>query len=187
MRRILFILFALVLSAQTVDKGRILMVIAHHGFRDEELKIPKGLFVEAGYRVEIASTDTTPAEGMLGLKVKPDLLIGEAAESLYVALVLVGGVGAQSLFSDTTLHSLIGRFYEAGKPIGAICLAPVILGRAGILKGRKATVWPGAKEELIRLGARYLDREVVQDSTIITGAGPQAAELFGRKILQSLK
>ncbi|HID32875.1 MAG TPA: DJ-1/PfpI family protein [bacterium (Candidatus Stahlbacteria)] len=187
MKRFIFILSVLFLLGQIAGKRRILMVIAHEGFRDEELLIPKETFTKAGYQVDVASTDTGYAVGMLGAKVKPDLLISEAAESLYVALVLVGGVGAKDLFTDTILHKLVCSFHDRGKLTGAICLAPIILARAGILKGKRATVWAGAKKDLIRFGASYVDTDVTIDSSIVTGSGPNAAEQFSLKILDLLK
>lgn len=72
---------------------------------------------------------------------------------------------------------------EAGKPLGAICIAPLILAKAGVLKGRKATVWDSGGEQIAILkahGAVYTDQAVVIDGSVVTGNGPGAAGEFGR-------
>jgi len=184
---IILLLVPIILFSQTARQESIVMVIAHENFRDEELLIPKKIFTEEGYKVVIASTDTTPAKGMLGARVKPGIAISDISDSLFSAIVLVGGSGSKTLFSDTALHRIVQDFNRQKKPVAAICLAPVILGKSGIIKGRKATVWAGAKEELIHLDVDYQSEDVVVDSNIITGCGPKVAETFARKILEILK
>ncbi|MCK4232041.1 DJ-1/PfpI family protein [candidate division WOR-3 bacterium] len=73
------------------SQSKVLFVIAHQGFRDEELTTPKKILEEGGFAGVIASTDTAVATGMLGAKVKPDLRISDAKSDDYVALVIVGG------------------------------------------------------------------------------------------------
>ena len=73
-------------------------------------------------------------------------------------------------------------FAEAGKVVAAICIAPVILARAGLLKGKRATVFPDGIPELEKAGAVYTAQSVERDGRIITGNGPEAAEAFGREI-----
>ena len=73
------------------------------------------------------------------------------------------------------------------KIIAAICIAPVTLANAGILNGKKATVFPSGKNDLIRNGAKYTGDSVTVDGNIITANGPMAAEAFGKKIVEMLK
>jgi len=70
--------------------------------------------------------------------------------------------------------------------VGAICIAPGILARAGILKGRKATVFPSEIEALKRNGAFYTALPVVIDGRIVTASGPEAAEEFGKALVKTL-
>lgn len=164
----------------------VLFVIAHEGFRDEELATPKKILEEAGFAGVVASTDTTVAKGMLGVRLKPDILISDAESEDYVALVIVGGAGAKKLWGDTTLIRLVQEFAAENKVLGAICLAPVVLARAGLLKDVDATCFSSVSSELETEGARYLKQDVVCSGKIVTASGPGAAEAFGKKLVSLL-
>lgn len=163
----------------------ILMIIAHKGFRDEEYEVPRSIFEESGLKVAVASSDTTPAKGMLGMEVKPDLLIKDVEVSQYDCLIFVGGVGAKDYWEDDVVHSLATAAVDSEMVLGAICIAPVILAKAGVLKGLKATVFKTRetgrvfKEE----GVIYTGEDVTLSGRIVTGRGPEAAEKFAKKIL----
>src|SRR5688500_11853812 len=119
----------------------ILFVIAPENFRDEEFKIPEAILTKKGFLVLTASTTTKPVTGMLGMTVKPDLPLESVQEMSFKALLLVGGNGAEKLWDNPVLHKIVKEFYQKKKLIGAICYAPVILARAGILRGKRATVY----------------------------------------------
>ncbi len=165
------------------SRSKVLFVIAHQGFRDEELTTLKKILEEGGFAGVIASTDTSVAKGMLGAKVKPDLRISEARSDEYEALVIVGGAGAKNLWADTTLARLAREFREADKVLGAICLAPVVFARAGLLKDVDATCFSSVSSELEAAGAHYVKEDVVCSGKIVTASGPRAAEAFGHKLL----
>ncbi len=172
-------------SANTPKKS-VLIVIAHKDFRDEEFKEPYELLKNSGMNVVIASTDTTTAKGMLGMSVKPEILIGSADPQDFDALVVVGGTGCRSLWDNETLHGIIRQFDGDKKIIAAICIAPVILARAGILKEEKATVYPSVADEIKPLCADYTGTDVERSNNIITASGPAAAKDFARTILEAL-
>ena len=166
---------------------RILYVIAPERFRDEELAAPKRALESAGHQVRVASTRAGEAVGMLGARVVPDVTIAQAKEADVDALVIAGGAGAPThLWDCAPLLSLIRNLHADGKPLGAICLAPPVLARAGALAGRRATTFPTdrAIAELKRGGATYVREPVVRDGTIITASGPEAAEAFGAALVQ---
>jgi deglycase len=176
--------------AGSLSGRRILMVVAPTDFRDEELFVPKGRFEAEGLVVEIASTDPGRARGTLGAEVTPDLTIAEADPRRYAAIVVVGGKGTPvALWQDDGLHALLRTAYRRATPIGAICLAPVVLARAGLLKAARATVSgdPRAKRELVRGGARFVDDDVVVDHEIVTASGPDAARAFADALLRVLR
>ena len=164
-------------------KKRAVFIIAEHEFRDEEYQVPKDILLAAGIEVVTASTTTEEAVGKLGLKVRPEHLVAEIKPDDYGAIVFVGGGGAAQYFADSTVHTLARNFAEAGKVVAAICIAPVILARAGLLKGKRATVYPDGIPELEKAGAVYTGQSVERDGQIITGNGPEAAEAFGREIV----
>ncbi len=166
---------------------KILMVIAPQNFRDEEYNIPKKILSDAGYKVITASKVKTKVKGMLGTVVTPDVLLSEINVQEYVATVFVGGSGAQVYWNDESVHHIVHQSIKDDQVVSAICIAPVILAKAGILKNRKATVFPSSKTELVSGGANYTGAEVEVDGRIVTASGPEAAELFGTKILELLK
>ncbi|MCD6132020.1 MAG: DJ-1/PfpI family protein [Candidatus Hydrothermae bacterium] len=166
---------------------KILMIIAHRNFRDEELLVPKKMFEEHGYKVTVASTDTSPAKGMLGAEVTPDAVVYDVDFNEYDAVVLVGGMGAPVYWEDTSLHKKLVDFYKNEKKVlAAICLAPVTLAKAGLLKDKKATCWKSAGEEINKAGGKYTGKDVEVTERIVTGNGPGAAEKFAREILRLL-
>ena len=101
-------------------------------------------------------------------------------------IVLPGGMpGAATLGECDDLRKLIVRFAEENKPIAAICAAPMVLGKLGLLKGRKATCYPGFDNFLE--GAKYTAAMVEKDGNIITGKGPGAAMEFALAVVELLQ
>jgi protease I len=162
------------------------LVIAEKMFRDEEYEVPKKVLERAGFRVLTASTNVEKATGKLGMVVKPDLLVKELIDQDLDALIFIGGGGSSQYFEDATAHQLATHFYGQGKVVGAICIAPVILANAGILKGKKATVFPDGKDRLEANGAVYTGAAFEVDGKIITGNGPEAARKFGEELVKLL-
>lgn len=166
---------------------KVLFVIAQQGFQDYEYAEPKKILENAGVQTKTASKTTYEANGKLGTRVKPDLSLSQACASDYDAVVFVGGPGAASYFDDKEALKLARDFEKAGKIVAAICIAPVILANAGVLHGKKATVWPSECDNLRAKNAQYTSEDVVRDGRIITASGPQAAQKFGQTILKALK
>lgn len=162
------------------------MVIAHRGFRDEELFETKQVLESAGIEVKVASTATTPAQGARGGKACPDMLLSDIKTGDFDAFVLVGGAGSSCYWDDPLAHRLSREAFEAGKVVAAICIAPVTLAKAGLLKGRRATVWASESGQLVACGARYTGKPVEKDGLLITASGPQAAKAFGEEIVKAL-
>jgi len=166
---------------------KVVMIIAKNGFRDEELQEPKTVLEKAGVKVVLASSSPGTAVGMLGARVKVEKTINEVNPSDYDAVIFVGGRGASEYFEDSTAHSIAKRANEQGKLVCAICIAPVTLARAGLLTGKRATVFSSEANELKRVGAVYTRGGVEVDSNIITADGPASAKEFGKAILTSLR
>lgn len=166
---------------------KVLMVIASAQFRDEEYQKPRQILEAAGAKVTVASSSLSEAVGMLGLKVNPDLLLKEARMEEFDAVVFVGGIGATEYWDDPAAHALAKQASQAGKPVSAICLAPMTLANAGLLKGKKATIWKDASGDFKAKGVVYTGKPVEQDGGIITGSGPDAAEAFGEALAEALR
>ena len=167
--------------------AKILLVIAPEKFRDEELFETRAELVKAGHETIIASTKIGLCHGSQGGSAFAELLLSKAQTIDYAALVFVGGGGSAIYFADKNAFALIKAFAAAKKIVAAICLAPVILAKAGLLQGKKATVWWEDADEIIQQGAVYSPEAVVVDGNIITGNGPASAQLFGIKICELLK
>lgn len=169
-----------------VKMKNVLMIVSEERFRDEEYFTPKMALEMKGINVLTASASLKTATGVLGGKVSPDLLIDAADMKDYDALVLVGGGGAEQYYDDPAVHKLVRQAADQEKIIAAICIAPVILARAGVLKGKKATVWYSDGDEINTAGGEYTAADVQVDGNIITANGPQAAQGFTVKLLDQL-
>jgi protease I len=167
----------------TMIAKSVLIVIAHKNFRDEEFREPYDLFRNSGMKVVVASTDTTPAKGMLGMIVQPDITLEQVNSDEFDGLVVVGGTGCEELWDNKTLRDIVQRFNADNKLIAAICLAPVILGRAGILEERIVTAYPSVRDEIGKCCARCTDSDIEISGNIITCSGPKAAADFATTIL----
>jgi len=168
---------------------KVLIVVAPEKFRDEELAEPVAALTKAGIGFDIASTKRGVCTGMLGAKTTATLNFDEVDPKKYDALVIVGGSGAQAkLWDDDMLTQLAKYFHESSKVVAAICLAPVIFARAGILKGRQATYYnsPASFREMKAGGALLVDKPVVSDHRIITANGPSASKEFANLIVKTL-
>ncbi len=177
------------MDSKKLSGKKVLMVIAPDQFRDEELLVPKKIFESAGAWVQVASKSKMECTGMLGAKVKPDLLISEARIASYDAIVVVGGMGSpEYLWGDSMLHSLLVDSAKSQKVTAAICLSGAVLARAGVLKGHRATVYktPESIKEFDKGGATYTGEPVTIDGSLITGQNPDAAKMFGEAIVEKL-
>lgn len=173
--------------AQVTVNKKVLMVIAPRNFQDKEFSKPKELLEAKGVKVTVASLTRKTAIGMYGARVTPDIAIKDAKATDYDAVVFVGGNGAAALANDPQTLALAIEAKKHDKIIGAICIAPVILAKAGILEGKKATVSSWGKNELKKAGATYTGKGVEVDGNVITGSGPEAAEEFGLALLHTLQ
>ena len=174
-------------AAERADSNKILMVIAHEGFSDEEMTVPKEMFEAKGLDVVVASSSKSEAKGMLGRSVKPDALLSEVKAEDFSAVVFVGGIGAKTYWNDATALGLARDAHQQGRVVAAICIAPVILANAGLLEGKRVAVWPSEKGRIEKKGGRCTGADVEVDGRLITANGPKAAGEFGRAILTALE
>jgi protease I len=167
---------------------KVLMIIAQYGFRDEELYDSLEIFESAGYKVDIASQSTEEAKGMLGAIVKPNTTFKDAKAYDYDAVVVVGGRGSMSLADNADVLRIVRDAYDRQKVVGAICLGPMVLAKAGLLKGKKATV--SLSQDSMRLfkqlGIELLNDDVVVAGSVITANGPLATKKFAKRISEKI-
>jgi len=162
------------------------MVLAPKDFRDEEYKEPREVFEDAGFDIALASSRVGDAIGVLGTRVSVNQTISSINIHNYDALVIVGGHGMIEMWHNDDLIMVVQDAVRENKIIGAICSAPVVLANAGVLQGKKATVFAESNSRLSEKGAQYTGEPVTRDGNIITADGPESAHDFGIKIEEAL-
>jgi len=169
-------------------KGKkVLIVIAATDFRDEEYFEPYNRLRQCGATVTVASSVKGQAVSVFGKIVATDRQIAECKAEDYDAVVFIGGPGAAEFFTNATAHALARAAAEQGKVLAAICIAPVTLANAGVLKGKKATGFPSCQSQLAAQGALVVSRDIVQDGKLLTASGPQAAREFAAALVKMLE
>ena len=167
----------------------VLAFVPQKMFREDDLEDLMRRLGHAGYDVIVAAPDTTIAVGMARTVIHPGLRLDAADPRDFAALVLINGSGAVLCWDDSLLHERIRAFAAAGRLVAALGVTPVTLARTGLLKGRRATVFPhrAAVTDLVRAGARYVARPVVEDGNIMTASDSRYVNLFGRALIAWLR
>lgn len=156
------------------------------GFEEIEALAPVDFLRRAGVDVKTVALKENKAIGAHNIIVNADINISDILLDKNVdAVILPGGMpGAQNLYDNNKVHEAIDFANNSKKLVCAICAAPFILGRKGLLNGKSATCFPGFEDELI--GATYLNQGVVKDENIITAQGAGVAWEFGERIAREL-
>jgi protease I len=166
--------------------AKVLMIIAPERFRDEELFVTKEELDKAGHEIVIASTTKGICPSSRGGFATATLSLAEVQTGNYDAVVFVGGGGSRMYFDNEEALRIAKEMFKQKKALAAICLAPVILANAGVLKGRNATVAGTEAGTIESKGAKYTGPGVMVDGRIVTGNAPKSSRLFGRKICELL-
>lgn len=155
------------------------------GFEEAEALVTVDILRRAGYKVTCVGVDKKEIVGAHGIKITADIKTGEFAPVELEGVVLPGGMpGTRNLMANATVCNAAKTAFKKGKLVAAICAAPSVLGRLGLLKGKAATCYPGFEEELI--GARYVNSPTVTDGNVITAKGAGAVFEFGFAIVDHL-
>ena len=164
-------------------------ILVADGFEQVELTEPKKALEQAGAKTHIVS----PAEGKVkgwdtdkwGEQVQVDVPLQQADSSKYDALLLPGGVmNPDKLRMDEDALNFVRSFFEAGKPVAAICHGPWTLINAGVANGREMTSWPSLQVDLQNAGVDWVDREVVVDQGLVTSRKPADLPAFNEKMIE---
>lgn len=178
-------------SMPNLENKSILIVIAYKDFRDEEYFKTREVFESAGAKITVASNKIGEAIGIEGNTVETEVLVKDANPKDYDAVVFIGGSGALTYLDNEDSYKLAKETIIGNKVLAAICISPVILAKAGVLDGRKATVWTSPVDKsavkiLEENGAEFNDEMVISDGMIITGNGPSASKEFAIKVMEVL-
>lgn len=187
---LLALLFAGCDPATKESRGiKVIMVRAPQYYCDEELFHIRAALQKNNIGLVVASTTTAEAMGeRLGVKIKPDITIPQVDITEFDGVVIGSGTGCkESLWKDENLREIVRLAYAQNKLVAAGCNAPVVLARAGILKGRRATVFPNTENirELKNAEAVYTNEPLVVDGKIITSRDLRSLKEFSAEIVET--
>jgi protease I len=171
--------------------GKTIAIVVTDGFEQSEMTEPRKALDGAGAKTVLISPKKSHVQGMMshekGDTFKVDLDLSKANAADFDALVLPGGVAnPDALRVLPEMQRLVRSFYDAGKPIAAVCHGPWSLIDAGVVRGKKMTSWPSLRADLTNAGARWVDEEVVVDEGIVTSRKPADLPAFNRKLLEAI-
>lgn len=171
--------------------GKRVAILVADGFEQVELDQPRQALDQAGAKTEVVS----PAKGHVkgGNHDKPaagakvDVPLGSAKADDYDALLLPGGVfNPDALRQEKKAVEFVRAFFDAGKPVAAICHGPQLLIEADVVRGRRLTSFPSVKTDLKNAGADWVDEEVVVDNGLVTSRKPADIPRFNEKMLEEI-
>ena len=161
-------------------------VLLADGFEEIEGLTVVDLLRRAGIEVVLASIkDTTDIKGARGINVVADELLSDIKDSADMVVLPGGMPGTNYLKESQAVRDMVQSYYDNGKYIAAICAAPTVFGRAGLLEGKKATCYPGMEGDL--KGAIVSTEEVCHDGNIITSRGLGTAIAFALEIVKTFQ
>jgi protease I len=171
-----------------LDRKKIAFV-ATHGVEQVELTEPWDAVKQEGGQPELLSLEEGQIQGFNHLdhgdKFDVDKTVASASSDDYDGLVLPGGVANPDFLRvDEDVQSFVRSFFEAGKPVGAICHGPWTLIDAGVAKGLTLTSWPSLRTDLTNAGATWIDQEVHVDRGLTTSRNPDDLPAFCAKIVE---
>jgi len=171
---------------------KIAIIIAFNNFRDEEYFIPKQVLEMGGNKVITVSSQLGKAIGSYGGEVTVDMVLEDIEAKKFDAIIFAGGSGALTYLENETCWNIAKNALSNNKVLGAICIGPAILAKAGVLSGKKATAWSSPMDKsavkILKQGKAIYDKgPVTQDGNIITANGPEASRKFGEVIANVLE
>ncbi|HSU41327.1 MAG TPA: type 1 glutamine amidotransferase domain-containing protein [Polyangiaceae bacterium] len=169
--------------------GKRIAIVVTDGFEQVEMTEPKQALEREGAKTVIVSPKEGKVKGWKhtdwGDSFNVEMKLSEARESEFDALLLPGGaMNPDKLRLEPEAVNFVRRFFEAGKPVAAICHGPWLLIDAGVAKGRTVTSWPSIRLDLKNAGANVVDEEVVVDRGLVTSRKPDDIPAFNRKMIE---
>lgn len=172
--------------------GKQIAILVANGFEQVELTDPKDALDAAGATSHIVSPEASKVKGWnhteWGDLFAVDVPLEQADAADYDALLLPGGVmNPDHLRRNEQALAFVRAFFDAHKPVAAICHAPWTLIDAGVVEGRKLTSYPSLQTDLKNAGATWVDEEVVVDQGLVTSRSPDDLPAFNNKMLEEFR
>jgi protease I len=177
--------------AETLKGKKIAFLTANEGVEQVEYTEPWKAVEEAGGEPVLVAPETGEVQ-MFNHLDKADtfeatVAAADADAGDYDGLVLPGGVAnPDALRTDDDAVAFVRAFFEAGKPVAAICHAPWTLVEAGVVEGRTLTSWPSLETDIRNAGGNWVDEEVHVDSGLVTSRNPDDLEAFTAKLVEEI-
>jgi protease I len=172
-------------------KSARIAILSTNGFEQSELFQPKKALEAAGATVHVVSPEAGSIKGWKdgdwGDSVDVDVVLEDARHEDYDALVLPGGqMNPDILRTFPEAVSFVKSFFDADKPLAAICHAPWLLIDAGIVRDLSLTSYKSIKMDVLNAGGKWEDRPVVVDKGVITSRNPDDLDAFSSKIIEQV-
>jgi protease I len=176
--------------SEELNGKRIAVLVANEGVEQVELTEPAKALREAGADVDLIAPEDEPVQAFnhldKGDTFEPDRTVEAADAGDYDGLMLPGGVAnPDQLRTKPDAVQFVRDFFEAGKPVAAICHAPWTLVEADVVRGRTVTSWPSLQTDLRNAGAEWVDEEVQVDGNLVTSRKPDDLEAFEEKMVEA--
>jgi len=169
--------------------GKKVAILVADGFEQVEMTKPRQALDDAGAETKIISLKRGKVQGMnhmeKGDKFDVDLTLDEARPEEFDALMIPGGLyNPDAMRSTEEALDFSRHFFEAGKPVAAICHGPQVLISANLVRGRKMTSWPAIKVDMRNAGANWVDEEVIVDNGLVSSRKPDDIPAFNKKMIE---
>ncbi|MGI8432012.1 MAG: type 1 glutamine amidotransferase domain-containing protein [Chthoniobacterales bacterium] len=169
--------------------GKKVAILVANGFEQVEMTKPREALNKAGAKTTIVSPKGGQIQGMnhadKGDKFDVDLTLDDAQPEDFDALMIPGGLlNPDELRSTPAATDFARHFFDAGKPVAAICHGPWVLIDAGVVDGRTLTSWPAIQTDVKNAGGTWVDEEVVVDNSLVTSRKPDDIPAFNKKMIE---
>jgi protease I len=170
-------------------RGKRVAILATDGFEQAELLEPKKAIEHAGAQTQVISIKSGKIKGWdvdkWGQEVAVDLTVDSADPNQYDALLLPGGaMNPDKLRTEPKAVEFAKSFFQAQKPVAAICHAPWLLVEAGVVQGKTLTSWPSLKTDIRNAGGNWVDQEVALDGKLVTSRKPSDIPAFNEQFIK---
>ncbi len=167
-------------------------ILATNGFEESELVEPKRALEKEGAEVLLISPENDEIKGWKDKnwsdKIKVDARVDQVSASDFDSLLIPGGViNPDLLRRDQASVDFVKSFFEAHKPVAAICHGPQMLIEAEVVKGRTLTSFAAIRKDLENAGAKWVDEEVVIDNGLVTSRSPKDLPAFNKKMVEEFR
>ncbi len=177
--------------SEKISGKKVAFLVANEGVEQVELTSPWQAVKDAGGEPELLAPDAGTVQGFehldKGDKFEATKAVADADADDYDALVLPGGVANPDILRTVPAAvTFIRAFFEAGKPVAAICHGPWTLVEADVVDGRTLTSWPSLRTDIINAGGEWVDEEVHVDAGLVTSRKPDDLDAFNAKLVEEV-